>query len=400
MRTPRTGRAAGAGFTLIELMVGLVVASMAVGFIFRIYAASAVAYRTQSQIAETMQSLRTAKQVMTKRLRNAGYLATAGAQTLATSGTTSTGTAGIYAFTPLQVVNSSTGPDAIYLSYADTSCEAHVSTCTHGCPFNSSETRVDSTDCFADGDIVVAVRTGGSNQGEACVLQITNVQSSAGKLQHHPSDPYNDNKNQQCDNVAYTTDPTTGTKTEVFSDGNTYFMRFKSEAYRIKPSDARGVLQHSDSGGVINDWQDIAFGFVDMQFAIQTMTKQVTIASTGSTTSYSYGWLSGDNMTTWKFGSTTTTTTSPVAATIITTTSVAQIRVNLLARTIAEVEGAGTAQTPSMLGSPAATNPIGDHGSVTTASITNTSSPYYGNYAYRMVSTVVDLRNLGTGAVQ
>lgn len=387
MRHPLHPRRAGrAGFTLIELMVGLVVASIAVGFIFRIYATCSVAYRTQSQIAEVMQSLRTAKQVITKRLRNAGYLASGGAQTLASTGTTTTGTAGIYTFSPIRIVNSSTGPDELYLSYADTGCEAHVSVCTHGtCPFNSAETDVDSTSCFADGDVVMAVRTGGSNKGQACVLQVTHVQDTPGKLQHHPSDPYNDTHNTQCDNVAYV-----GTD-EVWSDGNTYFVRFRTEGYRIKPNDARGVLQHSDSGGVLSDWQDIAFGFVDMQFAMQTVTSVTTIA-TGATT-YSYGWISSNNMTSFSFGSTTTATT-------ITSTAIAQIRVNLLARTIAEVEGAGTAVTPSMLGSPATTNSIGDRASVTTSSITNTSSPYYGNYAYRMVSTVVDLRNIGTGTVQ
>jgi prepilin-type N-terminal cleavage/methylation domain-containing protein len=387
-RSLRTGRAAG-GFTLIELMIGLVVASLAVGFIFRIYATCSVAYRTQSQLAEVMQSLRTAKQVLTKRLRNAGYLASAGSSTLATTGTTSTGTAGIYMFSPIHVVNSSTGPDELYLSYADTGCEAHVTSCTTGCPFNSAVTRVDSTSCFQDGDIVVAVRLGGENKGQACVLEITHVLDSAGMLQHHPSDPYNDVQNDQCHNVAFSG------SNEVWSDGNTYFMRFRSEGYRIKPNDARGVLQHSDTGGVANDWQDIAFGFVDMQFAMQTVTAAKNM-TTGVTT-YSYGWLSGNNMTTFTFG-TTTTTSGP--DTIVTTTAVAQMRVNLLARTVAEVEGAGTAVTPSMLGSPATTNPVGDHGSVTVSSITNTSSPYYGNYAYRMVSTVVDLRNVGTGSVQ
>jgi hypothetical protein len=265
-----------------------------------------------------------------------------------------------------------------------------VSICAHGaCPFNSAVTDVDSTSCFADGDIAVAVRLGGANKGQACVLEITHVLDTAGKLQHNPSSVYNDTHNDQCNNVAFA-----GTD-EVWSDGNTYFMRFRSEGYRIKPNDARGVLQHSDSGGVIDDWQDIAFGFVDMQFALQTVTA-ATNQTTGATT-YSYGWLSGNNMSSWTFGSTTSTSG---ADTIVTTTAISQIRVNLLARTIAEVEGAGTAVTPSMLGSPATTNPVGDRGPVTISTITNTSSPYYGNYVYRMVSTVVDLRNVGTGSVQ
>jgi hypothetical protein len=267
----------------------------------------------------------------------------------------------------------------------------------HGCPaFVSAESSVSTTSCFVDGDVAVAVRTGGNNKGASCVLQITNVQGSAGHLQHHPSDPWNDNQNSQCAGVA------NDGSTDVWYDGMTVFMKFSTEGYRIKPNDARGVLQYLPTGS--STWQDIAFGFVDMQFAIQRATKTVvtrTDTNAVVSTTYAYDWLSGDNMTTFSPGTTTTLqpAATPPTKTVV-TTSYAEMRLNLLARTVAEVAGPGTTVTPSMLGSPAATNNIGDHGPVTISTITNTSSPYYGNYIYRLVSTEVDLRNLSTGLVQ
>ena len=377
------------GFTLIELMVGLVVASMAVGFIFRIYATSSAAYRTQSQTAELMQSLRTAKQVMTKRLRLAGYYASQ-VNTLINTGVTGHASAGappagVYLYSPVSFLNSDSGPDEIHIVYADTTCEAVVES-GNGPPFNSAESNVTNTSCFADGDVVIAVRTSdgvnGTKRGWGCVLQITQVQPSSGKLQHHQIAPYNDNQNAQCDHLA-----------PDWKDGHTVFMRFKQEGfrakgYRIKPDDARGVLQYSGTAGLVDDWQDLAFGFVDMQFAVQMYEKDDTTDSDGipgpdGTMSAEYDWFSGSNLNSIDYA-----TKTPL-----------QIRISLVARTIAEVEGAGTKVTPSLLGSSSRrdNNAIGDHDSTTISSVTDTSSMYYGNYIYRMSTTVVDLRNLGVG---
>lgn len=61
------------GFTLVELMVSVVVVGIAAGFIFRVYATSSNAFRTQSQISELQQTLRTAKQRFAFDLRMGGF---------------------------------------------------------------------------------------------------------------------------------------------------------------------------------------------------------------------------------------------------------------------------------------------------------------------------------------
>jgi prepilin-type N-terminal cleavage/methylation domain-containing protein len=381
-------RARQGGFTLIELMISLIIASLVVGFIFRIYATSSAAYRSQSQVAEVMQTLRTAKQTLTKKLRLAGYYAGA-INTLVNTGTqghSSGGTvpATVYLYSPVSFVNSNSGPDEIHIVYADTTCTARVSNCDNCPPFNAAESRVESTQCFHEGDVVMAVRladgVNGTKKGWGCVLQITLVQDNPALLQHRPAAPYNDTQNQQCDHIA-----------PDWKDGQTAFMRFKSEGYRLKPSDARGVLQYSPTAGVSNDWQDLAFGFVDMQFAVQMYEPNDTadadgVAGPDGTLSPIYDWYSGSNLNNIDLS---------------TGKEMMQIRVSLIARTVAEVEGAGTRITPSLLGDSSRpnNNPIGDHDSVTISTVTDTSSPYYGNYLYRMSTTVVDLRNLGVGRV-
>jgi len=358
------GRQGERGFTLIELMISLVIASLAIGFIFRIYATSSVAYRTQSQVSELQQTLRTAKQLLTKELRSAGYYAGA----LNTAIDTGVSGSGAFVFQPIAVTNSSTGPDSFTISYADTTCAARVSSDKNS-SFKASDTRVDRTDCFVDGDIVAAVRikdgTGGSKKGSGCVLQITGVQDSASRVNHNPGQSaYNNPGNDQCSNID-----------QDWTDGYTVFVKFWQKAYRIKPNDARGVLQVLPAGSTT--WQDLAFGFVDMQVAIQAKTD-----SNGDGILDTVTWYSGNNM-----------------GTIPTTAALLQMRVSLIARTIAEVEGVGSMTTPALGGDSSTpdNNPVGDRASVTLSTITDKTSPYYGNYIYRMVTTVVDLRNLGTG---
>jgi prepilin-type N-terminal cleavage/methylation domain-containing protein len=362
------------GFTLIELMISLVIAGLAVGFIFRIYATSSVAYRTQSQVAELQQTLRTAKQLLTKELRMAGYYA----GSLSTAIDTGVGdtSSGAFLFQPIQVTNSSTGPDGFTISYADTTCSARVSADKNS-SFKAADTRVDRTDCFVDGDIVAAVRTSDgttSKKGQGCVLQITGVQDAASRVNHNPGQGlYNSPGNDQCSNID-----------QDWTDGHTVFVKFRQKAYRIKPNDARGVLQVLPAGSTV--WQDLAFGFVDMQVAIQAYDSTDPTDQDGDG-SGPIDWYSGPNL-----------------GTIPSTATMLQMRISLVARTIAEVEGVGTLTTPLLIDPTNLSRPnnnmVGDRPSVTLASITDKTSPLYGNYVYRMVTTVVDLRNIGTGQEQ
>ncbi len=385
------------GFSLIELMVSMAVAAIAVGFIFRIYATSSVAYRTQSQVAELQQALRTAKQTIAGELRKAGYFASAvnTAVDTGTGGTspptmtgtcaskhTSSGTTGggaaAFSTPPVKIINSSTGPDEIHIAYADTNCMARIA---NGPNFTAAVTQVANgaqLSCFADGDVLVAVRLSdgacGSKRGWGCTLKVTGFAGGSGpnpKLQHNPGgsgSPFNQPGNKQCEHIA--TD---------WSDGQTAFVKMRVEGYRIKPNDRRGVLQYSATAGALNDWQDLAFGFVDMQFAVQVFEDGDVTDADGDGNG-AYDWYSGENMENL-------------------TGELLQVRMSLVARTVAEIEGPGTLRTPALDGDgDPDNNPVGDRASVLIADYQSTpTSPYYGNFSYRMVSTVVDLRNLGVG---
>jgi type IV pilus assembly protein PilW len=61
------------GVSLIELLVGLVVAGMVLGGIYRVFIAQGKAYTVQDQVVEVQQNIRTAMEALLKDLRMAGY---------------------------------------------------------------------------------------------------------------------------------------------------------------------------------------------------------------------------------------------------------------------------------------------------------------------------------------
>jgi prepilin-type N-terminal cleavage/methylation domain-containing protein len=370
------------GFTLIELMVSLVVVSIAVGFIFRVYATTSVAYRSQAQVSELQQTLRTAKQKLTHDLRMAGFMARqlqsaldptqmnwlGGGAMVATN---------VYSVAPIAVINSATGPDQIRIVGADTSCATHV--IRLGPAWNPSQSTVAGESCFVTGDLVVAVRTAQPNQGAGCILKLTYVQPAGGGpavLQHSSNGfPWNTTANAHCENISAN-----------WNDGYTAFYKLNARAYRIQPNDTRGTLQVSMTGnmlGGINDWQDLAVGFTDMQVAVQQWQPNDTSSDPDGDGDTRRDWKSGSNM--WA---------PPL---VNATDSVLQMRVTLVAHTSSPVEGVTTTTTPDLMGNPPSANPIGDHAAIDLTTITNPSSPLFGEFAYRSVSTVIDFRNLGVG---
>ena len=61
------------GVSLIELLVGLVIAGMVLGGIYRLFIAQGKAYTVQDQVVEVQQNIRTAMEALLKDLRMAGY---------------------------------------------------------------------------------------------------------------------------------------------------------------------------------------------------------------------------------------------------------------------------------------------------------------------------------------
>jgi type IV pilus assembly protein PilW len=61
------------GVTLIELLVGLVISSMLVGGMYRLFISQSRAYNVQEQVVETQQGTRAAMELLVRDLRMAGY---------------------------------------------------------------------------------------------------------------------------------------------------------------------------------------------------------------------------------------------------------------------------------------------------------------------------------------
>lgn len=83
---------------------------------------------------------------------------------------------------------SGSNPDAVTLMYASDAYRMFPATITATMPSPSAELNVDSVNGFTDGDLMVAVQN-----GTCALMQVTQVQASALKLQHNPgsSAPFN-----------------------------------------------------------------------------------------------------------------------------------------------------------------------------------------------------------------
>src|SRR3989304_1485968 len=61
------------GVSLIELLIAMAIAAIAVAAIFRLFIAQSKAYTVQDQVAEVQQSIRTAMEVLLRDLRMTGF---------------------------------------------------------------------------------------------------------------------------------------------------------------------------------------------------------------------------------------------------------------------------------------------------------------------------------------
>ncbi len=386
------------GLTLVEIMVSLAVLGVAAGLIFGVQMRMTGALRDQQNIAEVQQTLRSAAAVISKDIRQAGFLTVAVYEM---------GDPGIVV-QPVQVTNGASGaPDVLRLQSANNTCEAHIcDTNNTWCPghtgptgWKSGETEVNINNCFQDGQLAYAVRTitvgtpgtaGYIPAGTGCILMITqtpqtNVGGTNLKIQHHPQVPWNTAGNDQCSALA-----------TVWDDGYTMFMGISLRSYRINPCDQRGVLQMCNNGicdPACNsaDWQDVALGIVDMQFALRVCHNSASdfdadLASSPQCTNID--WFSGDTMGT--------------LAGVVTNPRIIDVSVTLVAKTTKEVNGPRLSDVPSLKDPsfPDDYNRLSDKGAVTlpvTSTSTWPSSMYVGDVIYRVFTTTIDLRNVGVG---
>lgn len=380
------------GFTLIELMVAMVVSALLVGMILAIFSRMSMAYRGQQQIAGVQQVLSAARAQIEFDAKQAGFGMAqgfwfAGDQKL---------------HQPVKVTNSNSGPDQIAFFYGDSSTQAAVKDVSQ---WTLMTLGVDSTAGFAVNDVILLsvadlTSQSGLNANEAniakfgaCALQIASIVAGApGKLVFKTSAPWGRTGNPQC--VSNVTPNTT----------TTMIYKLVAHAYRIDTSTparaAVGPLQMSPTGallapvGATDQWDDQAFGFTDLQTALQVFDRARDPSDTPD--------LDTDGDRDWYSDSVQDALTAESSGTppLTGTDGYRQISVSLVARTDRDVEGISTPQTPMLTDlTNVANNTIGDR-----AAINLPSAPPWladpalqGARIYRYTTFQVDFRNLGVG---
>lgn len=372
------------GFTLIELMVALVVSSLLVGMILAIFLRMSLAYRGQQQVAGVQQVLAAARATFETDAKQAG---------LAMSQGFTVSNTGPLMHSPIRIINSSTGPDQVAFYYADMNTQATVPTTAVN--LTATVLDVDSVVGFAPEDVVVMSTADFTTVSplapgvdanivtfSACVLKIASIASNTITFQTTGS--YGNAGNTHCA-------PPQVTKTMIY--------KFVSRAYRIdttRPVD--GPLQLSASGDLVglNDWQDLAYGFTDIQIASQFFDNNVGVTNgingVGDTPDPDLDskreWYSGDAQT-----ALTANQAPPLVPPI-------EMSISLVARTDRDVEGIATGSTPQLTTTLVAqgsadNNMVGDRPAITLPSATDPA--LQGSRIYRWITFQVDLRNLGVG---
>jgi prepilin-type N-terminal cleavage/methylation domain-containing protein len=374
-------RAAQRGFTLVELMVALVVSSLLVGMILAIFMRMSVAYRGQQQVAEVQGKLAAARAMIEHDARHAGLAMAQGFKISSTP---------VNEFMrPLNITNSSSGPDRIRFFYADTSKRAYTVTSGSGICDPMQCDRLDSTADFAPGDVVLmstATLTPSPYAGDgdaqittfkACVLQVGSKGPT--QLVFEQSGLWGSPGNGHCTNPVL---------------GETIFYGFVAHAWRIDPTRrALGVLQLSKTGDLVggSDWEDQAYGFTDIQVATR-FYEDVDPAPSDGRQLTDTADPDQDPVRDWYSDSEQETLLSQSYPTFIVPI---QLSITLVARTERDVEGVASSSTPNLtVAGNAGNNTIGDRAAVPLPSVTTALS---GNRIFRHTTFQVDLRNVGVG---
>jgi len=360
------------GFTLVELMVALTVSSLLVGMILSIFSRMSLAYRGHQQIAGVQQVLSAARSALDGDAKQAGLEMPQGFSIAADN----------LLHSPVRQINSSSGPDQIAFFYADLSSQALVTGGTW------MSVTVDSVTGFSPTDFIVVSTAQAPIAGinpsdakiatfDACALQIESIAGNT--INFSQTAPWGAPGNANC---AFTLPSPTPNKSMIY--------KLVAHAYRIDPDPLRavdGVLQMSPSGNLfgLSDWQDMGYGFTDIQTAMQFYDNDGVDTLDPDSDPARDWWSNGQQQT----------YTDPIIKTNSFVPPI-EISISLVARTDRDVEGIATAATPKFIDNAAPNNNLlGDHDSVTLPSITDTH--LQGQRIYRYTTFQVDLRNIGVG---
>lgn len=372
-----------AGFTLIELMIAMIVASILIAMSFSIYTRMSVAYRAQQDVSELQQTLRAAKMKLSKDIRAAGYLIPNGFER--NNGGVAEHVDSLIVTNNTDLGDNTFSTDEIRVYYADADAIAVIQSRLSG-----TEVTVDDGGDFDVGDLVVFTRpnyiasptTGAANiiTYDACLVRITAIAGTTPATVTFGTTgaPFNSAANTHCSDASILN----------FSDmilRAPVMYRFVGRAYRIEPTLANrrtGILQMSPSGGLIaNDWQIMGVGFTNLQLAVRYFEDADAVDADGDTDP-TRDWYSGSVL--------------PVAGAIP-----IELSLSLEVRPIRELDVVPTAATPSFIESGGVVNHnrIGDWDSVTLFGVADGARPtqYRGNHIYRWSTSSVDIRNMGVG---
>jgi len=278
---------------------------------------------------------------------------------------------------PVTITDSATGPDQVAFCYADLSKQAVVQSAA---TWTTTHTMVvDAATGFAIGDLVVIAKSDATtmtnplNPGvdanivkfDSCVAKITSLAGTT---------------------IGFQTASPWGVSNCTTPVANTMMYGFTAHAYRIdttRPTD--GPLQISYTGGLLGAnevWQDLAYGFTDIQVATDFFDNDATDLDGD-----------GDPKRDWHADGEQNTQTAPVSVGGF--NPPIQMTISLVARTDRDVEGITTASTPTLTTGNVHYNNLGDRPSVTLPSATDPA--LQGSRIYRYTTFRVDLRNLGVG---
>jgi len=378
------------GFTLIEMMISLLISTLLVIMILSIFARMSFSYREQNQIVGLQQSLAAARQAFEQDAKQAGLMISQGFSVANPANPSGTNPSANPRYSPVQVVNSATGPDQVAFYYADPSAQAALTSGT-----TMTGTLIfDSKDKFAPGDIVVlstADTTSYANPLSAddakiarfssCVVQIQGISGTApATITFSSAPPWGNAGNSHCANpVPYLT----------------MMYKFVAHGWRINTANPDlAPLQLSTTGLLLssNAFADQAYGFTDLQVSTYFYDLGTAAADTADPDT--------DGARDWYSSTDQTLLTRPVALTDALIQPAHPIplamTISLVNRTAAGIEGITTQSTPLLTElANIANNPTGDRPAVTLPS--GSDPMLMGNRIYRYITFQVDLRNMGVG---
>jgi prepilin-type N-terminal cleavage/methylation domain-containing protein len=359
------------GFTLVELMVGLLISSMLVLLIMSVFARMSFAFREQQTVVGLQQTLSAARTAIEYDAHHAGHMVS--------QGFTISSDLGVNRHSPVRVVNRLAGPDEVAFFYADSSVQALVI----GAPAPTAVTlTVDDIDAFAIGDLVVLstpdtismpnpISSDEANIAKfsACVLRIAAI--GGNEITFETSGDWGNATNEHCDNPV---------------GGQTMIYRFVAHHWRIDTTrPVLAPLQLDATGGLGTPvFTDQAFGIVDLQAATYFFDADGTDTDDPDSDG-DRDWMSSDAQETM-------TAPIPVADSFV---APLVMSLSVVTRT-GKVEGISTANSPELMDPDNPTNnTLGDRASF---SLPSPTDPMFdGQRIYRYVTFQVDLRNMGVG---